>query len=220
MGEFTTVKATTGAKVKIQADKGKNLVVGAVFAQDKETKIDLIGTSNILNSSAVISEAGGLTYTNVISSLYAEQGASISLEGAQNTVRTYAVSSSDDLERVVWAYNGYADDYIGERVGSEITIKGNVQIKTDSYDDSFIGDSKNSKDVSIAAGTGTNLTSKKVLASSDMNNDERAQVNITYSNVSDKKDPSFDVEGDILSAYEGLVNINAADDNAGINVKN
>ena len=214
------VDAESGSSVLLKA-QDTNQLLGALYASDNGTNVDIQAANNVVNSYAKISDAGDLSSDttgtfekkSVVSALYAEQGAKIELNGEVNDIGTYA-DYEDTLERTVWAYNGYADDFSGERIGSEITINGNVQIKTDSYDKS-----PKSLDVAIAAGTGVDLTPEKV--SKAIEDDERAQVNITYSNVSNgwsDTGMAYDVEGDILSAYEGLVKVQAANDNAGINI--
>ena len=59
----------------------------------------------------------------LISALYAEEGASITLNGNENIIRTKIDSSSSILERAVWAYNG-------EGSSSSININGYTDIAT------------------------------------------------------------------------------------------
>ena len=221
----------SGSNVSLQAHN-YNKVLGAAYANGLETTVTLSGLngaeskSNVIRSYAKISNAGDLSSEDsfkeksVISALYAEQGANITLNGTFNDIGTYADNTdTSTLERTVWAYNGYDDNYTGERIGSEITIKGDVQIKTDRY---VI--SPDSLDVAIAAGTRVNLDKTKV--SKYITDKERAKVDINYSNISagwltdnNSNDiTSYNIEGDILSAYEGLINIDTADADAGINI--
>ena len=217
-----------GSSVILNAGN-QNALFGAVYAEGNGTTVTLSGLngaeskSNVIRSYAIISNAGDLSSDttgifekkSVVSALYAEQGANITLNGMFNDIGTYADYTDDyTLERTVWAYNGYADDFVGERVGSQINITGQVNIKTDSYDKS-----PKSLDVAIAAGTGVNLDKTKV--SKYIKDKERAKVDINYSNVSSgwsENGMTYNVEGDILSAYEGLINIDTEDADAGINI--
>ncbi|WP_303961520.1 autotransporter outer membrane beta-barrel domain-containing protein [Succinatimonas hippei] len=198
---------------------------GAVYAQGSDSKIILQGfdegsysLKNEVYSRKVIDDAGDLyskgetedEKKNVISALYAEEGASITLNGNENIIHTYIDSSDPTLERAVWAYNG-------EKTGTTIDINGYTNIYTDNYENSWISESdRNSKDVSIAAGTAVGLTEDMV--NSPIDEADRATVNIKYEN-SDSSLSS--ITGDILSAYQGLINIDKADasSNAGINIR-
>ena len=166
-----------------------NLLRGAVYASGStdtaKTDVTLGGGANMVLSNAYIANAGGLADKNVISALYAEKGANISLDGDYNILGTYAVSSSEDLERVVWAYET-----------ADIDITGLTAISTDSYDLAT-----NSKDIAVVAGTATGLedkTAEEILGYSG----DRANVDINYESDSS-------ITGDILSAYAGTVNIAA-----------
>ena len=184
---------------------------GAVYAEGSKTSVELSGLNNgnavnDIYSAAVITGAGDLDQdetgemkdAKVISALYAEEGASINVTG-ENYIRTYAVSDDPDLERVVWAYKD-----------ADINIDGATIIKTDNYEKAT-----NSKDIAIAAGTAVNLDYDTVIKPVDL--EDRATVNINYENYSNGF-TSY-ISGDILSAYEGLININAKEgSNAGINI--
>lgn len=189
-----------------------NTFGGAVYANGTGTNILVEGKGNnnsVFNnfySAAVITGAGDLDQdetgemkdAKVISALYAEEGASINVTG-ENYIRTYAVSDDPDLERVVWAYKD-----------ADINIDGATIIKTDNYEKAT-----NSKDIAIAAGTAVNLDYDTVIKPVDL--EDRATVNINYENYSNGF-TSY-ISGDILSAYEGLININAKEgSNAGINI--
>ena len=170
-----------------------NLLRGAVYASGHndtaKTDVALTGGANMVLSNAYIANAGGLANKNVISALYAEKGANISLDGDYNILGTYAVSSSDDLERVVWAYDT-----------ADINVTGLTAISTDSYDLAT-----NSKDIAVVAGTATgleNFTPDDILDYSG----DRANVDINYESDSS-------ITGDILSAYAGTVNIAANSEN-------
>ncbi|WP_040909240.1 beta strand repeat-containing protein, partial [Succinatimonas hippei] len=214
-----------GSAVSLTAGRS-NMISGSIYSEGKKSSITLTADTNYVASYAQGTTLGDLNTEeafagkSVVSALYAEQGAKIELNGEVNGIGTYAVNTDiNTLERTVWAYNGYADDYSGERIGSEITINGNVQIKTDRYDET-----PTSLDVAVAAGTGVNLDKKQV--SRYIAEGERAKVDINYSNISagwltDKNsndNTSYNIEGDILSAYEGLINIHTDDADAGINI--
>ena len=170
-----------------------NLLRGAVYASGStdtaKTDVTLGAGANMVLSNAYIANAGGLADKNVISALYAEKGANISLDGDYNILGTYAVSSSNDLERVVWAYDT-----------ADIDINGLTAISTDSYDLAT-----NSKDIAVVAGTATGLD--KLSADEILGYDgDRANVDINYESDSS-------ITGDILSAYAGTVNIAANTEN-------
>ena len=181
----------------------QNSLLGAVFARDASSSVALTAESNYVSSYAIIGNAGDLNTDDafknksVISALYAEEGAEISLVGGSNTLRTYAVSSSDDLERVIWAYQGNEKD-----TATSINIKGYTDIATDNYQLST-----NSKDIAVASGTATNL--EELGADAIRNYDGvRSEVIIEYADDGTAKS---NITGDILSAYAGSVDIGAAD---------
>ena len=214
-GRQYAVYALTGSNVDLLA-KGQNYLLGAVYAngtgkdaenKDVPTTVTLDSANNVVKSYAVIAGAGDLdqdktgemTNAKVISALYAEEGAAINVTG-ENYIGTYAVSDDPDLERVVWAYKD-----------ADINIDGATTIKTDNY-----AKATNSKDIAIAAGTAVNLDYGTVIKPVDL--EDRATVNVNYENYSDNS-ISY-ISGDILSAYEGLVNINAKEgSNAGISIE-
>uniref|UniRef100_UPI0025EC431D autotransporter family protein n=1 Tax=uncultured Succinatimonas sp. TaxID=1262973 RepID=UPI0025EC431D len=148
----------------------------------------------------------------VISALYAEEGAKITLSGKTNRLYTTAAPNEhDDLERVVWAYNGK------EGKATTISIDGHTDISTNQYDKSL-----NSIDIAIAAGTAVNLDEQLVSASRDKAVEDRAQVLVNYADLTDDKGSVIQrssITGDILAAYEGYVDIKPAENtNAGINI--
>lgn len=222
-GDGIAIKANDEGVVTLTAGKVNN-VYGAVHAigtlnrptLKTPTNVTLDADVNTVYSAAVIENAGDIDTTNkyvdeekkvenkfydkkFISSLYAEDGAHIELNGT-NFVGTYADNTKEQfLERTVWAYN--------EGV---IDITGATQIGTNRY-----STSPNSADVAIAAGTATGLSQTKV----ENFNGKRAEVNIKYNDFNDKRNSSSYIEGDILSAYAGLVNIDSDNENAGINIK-
>ena len=194
----------------------QNSLLGAVFARDVGSSVTLNAKTNYVSSYATIGNAGDLNTDDAfkdksaISALYAEQGANISLTGDSNILRTYAEYENDkQLERVVWAYNGKE----GEKKGSSISIDGYSYISTDSYEKS-----PNSLDVAIAAGTATQLNFDKV--NQKVEDDDRATVTVTYADIKDEEGKlhhSF-ISGDILAAYEGLIDITPKDGSAGITI--
>ena len=187
-GNQTAIYAISNSTVTLDAGNS-NAISGAVYASghsdNAKTDVTLGAGANMVLSNAYIANAGGLADKNVISALYAEKGANISLDGDYNILGTYAVSSSNDLERVVWAYDT-----------ADIDITGLTAISTDSYDLAT-----NSKDIAVVAGTATGLeelTPGEILGYSG----DRANVDINYESDSS-------ITGDILSAYAGTVNIAA-----------
>ena len=212
-GEFGTsyaIRAESGSSVVLAAEN-INQLLGSVYSNGADTGI-FVGNidrsaskQNIVQSYSYIEDAGDLNSTkeegeadtNVISALYAEEGAEISLVGDNNILRTYAVSSSDDLERVIWAYQGSETD-----TATSINIKGYTDIATDNYQLST-----NSKDIAVASGTATNL--EELGAEAIRNYDGvRSEVVIEYADDGTAKSK---ITGDILSAYAGSVDIGAAD---------
>ncbi len=203
-GSGIAVKALSGADVTFKADNGWNAYLGAIDTRNENTEVDMAGAVNAVYSAAVIDNAGGLqddkdpnketsfVGKSVISALYAEGDAKITSTGDWNIFQTKADPTNEDqLERVVWAYDG-----------ADIEINGSTYISTDQYDKS-----PNSADIAIAAGTAVNLTDEMVNAPVE----DRAKVTLKYGAGSE-------ITGDILAAYAGTVNINATDGTSGINV--
>ncbi len=207
----------------INAEKGTvnlkagllNTIYGAVYATGKNSTVDIskleeTGTTfsrnaagdvnNFVRSAAVIDKAGDLdgkeiiengdgtvttTGMDVVSALYAEKGASINLSGVNN-IQTYYDDPSDThtSERAVWAYKG-----------ADITIDGVTNISTSKYEIS-----PENRDIAIAAGTATKLDESDF---TDYGKVEIANVNLNYKAGSS-------INGDILAAYGGVVNITDA----------
>lgn len=215
-GDKYAINADREGTVDIKADVANN-IIGAVYAKDNETAVNIQNlnknatVANYIASSTVIHRAGDLdgketienpngeievTGMDVISALYAQEGAKINLSGVNN-ILTYYDDPSDEhtSERAVWAYKG-----------ADITIEGNTVISTSSYESS-----PNDMDIAIAAGTSTNINEHIDIAN----------VNLKYENYNRAK--SF-IRGDILAAYGGEVNIapNTANtravSDAGINI--
>ena len=227
-GFAVSIENTTGIEeqqyheIAILANES-NIFSGAVYAKGNGASVKIEGEGNnvVTNnfySAAVIEGAGGLegkktttdteteepvtTGLDVVSALYAENGAQINVSGINN-FSTYYSDPKDNYtsERVVWAYDR-----------ADINIDGYTNIST-----TFYNKSPNSKDIAIAAGTATDLKPEKVNAAVS----DRATVTLTYDNYTDEKGIEYtsNIEGDILSAYEGLVNIVAKEgSNAGINI--
>ena len=209
------ISAENSAYVDIKSEvDGITKIGGAVYAKDSNTIVSIVGKNNNVKnniySAAVIENAGDLQNSNdeamkildVVSALYAEDGATINLSGINN-IQTYYAAPSDEgtSERAVWAYDK-----------ANINIDGYTYISTYDYENS-----PNSMDIAIAAGTATNLDKDEVNAPVK----DHATVTLTYDNfkTNDGKEVMSNITGDILSAYAGQVNITAAENsNAGINI--
>ena len=215
-GDKYAINADREGTVDIKADVANN-IIGAVYAKDNMTNVNIESlnenatTANYIASATVIHRAGDLDKSDnetmknlkVISSLYAQGGAEINLSG-KNTILTYAnKNDSTTAERSVWAYDK-----------GKINVNGYTYISTNEY-----YKSPNSMDVAVAAGTATNLTPDS-FKDYPVNDDDIAKVNINYANDGVK---SY-IQGDILAAYAGEVNINPlaensrAANNAGITI--
>ena len=201
-GNAYGVYALSGSTVALDAGN-QNSVFGAVFAKgsanDVMTHVTLDGSSNVVQSAAAIANAGGLDDgRHIISSLYAEDGAQISVSGAQNVIRTYAENPADPntLERTIWAYDK-----------ADITIDGQTYISTDRYEKTDEAQKGNSADIAIAAGTATGLNKDRV----DAYVPDRATVSVKY-------DTTSTITGDILSAYAGQVDITPKSDTAQMHI--
>lgn len=190
----------------------QNDIIGAVYANGsnkREASTITIGGKNgetaINNfvSASAIKDAGGI-YTKdtladgetdsekeikqVVSALYAEGGAKIEVSGINNIQTSYKnPSDSTTSERAVWAYNG-----------GDITITGATSIGTTLY-----SKSPNSKDIAVAAGTAVGLEKE------DFYEDVLNGLDISYANLNYENDNGVKsyIEGDILAAYGGVVNI-------------
>lgn len=224
-GHQSAVYALSGSSVDLAAGE-QNYLLGAVYANGSGTNVDVKGkdgstATNVVRSAAVIDGAGDLvgktTNTNpetgkeevtgmdVVSALYAEEGASINLSGV-NDIQIYYVDPNDKhtSERAVWAYKG-----------ADITIDGNTNISTSSYESS-----PNDMDIAIAAGTATGLD-KDDFDDEVLGNLDIANVTLNYENNGESKSS---ITGDILSAYGGVVDIKAKEgvgravSDAGINI--
>ena len=163
------------------------------------THVTLDSASNVVQSAKAIDNAGDLNDgRHIISSLYAEDGAQISVSGDQNVIRTYAENPADPntLERTIWAYNT-----------ADITIDGQTYISTDRYEKTDEAQKGNSADIAIAAGTATELNKDLV----DAYVPDRATVSVKY-------DTTSTITGDILSAYAGQVDITPKNDTAQMHI--
>ena len=192
---------SVGTTITLAANKG-NYIYGSIHAAGAKAAVDADGSSNLIQSNAQIANAGDLNDgKEVISSLYAEYGAQISVTGNQNVIRTYADNTNENqLERTVWAYNT-----------ADISIDGQSYISTDRYETS-----PNSLDIAIAAGTATSLTEDVVLAPVA----DRATVTLNYNSYTDAAGNVVNsvITGDILSAYAGQVDITPKNDGARIDI--
>ena len=204
-GDSHAAYAKNGGDIFIKAGEA-NILSGAVYANGTGAVVKMSGldgaeanVTNAVYSAAVISNAGDLNTDDnfkdksVISALYAEDGAKISVSGTQNVFRTYADNTNENqLERVLWAYNG-----------ADIDVDGETFISTDRY-----SSSPNSADIAIAAGTAVGLDEATVNAPVT----DRATVTLNY-------DGNSSITGDILAAYAGQVDIAAKEGSgAGISV--
>lgn len=201
-----TASATNGGKVLLTAANDVSLM-GALTASGENSQAFMtsnVGT-NYISSKSVIAHAGDLDTStddqfknkSVISALYAEDGADITISSAQSNTFLTAADPDDEmqLERVIWAYNG-----------ADINIDGTTLISTDRYEKSA-----NSNDIAIAAGTAVGLTSVNDIK--DISDEEKAHVNLNYGAGSS-------VTGDIIAGYAGKVNIDQLETagDAGINI--
>ena len=201
-GFAVSIENTTGIEeqqyheIAILANES-NIFSGAVYAKGNGASVKIEGEGNnvVTNnfySASVIENAGGLgaesEIKQVVSSLYAEAGANISVSGVNN-IQTYYADPSDDTtsERAVWAYNG-----------GDITINGATNISTTLYDES-----PNSMDIAIAAGTAPDLD-KEDFTEEALKALDISYANLNYENYNGAK--SY-IKGDILAAYGGEVNI-------------
>ena len=240
-----SIYAEGGSKVdlsvtdKTGATTGYNNLAGAVYASgiaktedgQKAINVKLNSKTNDVYSYTAIADAGDINTRDqvikdpvsgkeeqnkffgkrFISALYAEDGANIELTG-ENTVGTWADSKdTNTLERTVWAYSS------NDKIGSTINLTGAADIRTNNYELS-----PKSADVAVAAGTATGLTAEIVNDFGKDADDKRSVVNINYAD-SAAGGRSY-IQGDILAAYAGEVNINPlaensrAANNAGITI--
>ena len=217
----TAIKALSGSDVFLQTENGINLLTGSIYAagsdetvsNEKKTQVKLDGKYNSVYSAAVISGAGDLDTDkefagkDIISALYAEDNASITADGDLNIFRTYAddPTSTNTLERTIWAYNK-----------ADITVNGGTYISTDRYKETSAAQPGNSADIAIAAGTAVGLDDGTVNAPVA----DRAVVTVNYDDYTvEGQTYQSSITGDILAAYAGQVDINAKDGSeAGISV--
>lgn len=215
-GDKKAINALSGSSVILNAGLN-NSIYGAVYATGVNTTIDITKfeeatstfsrsgngeVSNYVYSAAVIDGAGDLagktttengdgTVTtsgmDVVSALYAEEGAQINLSGV-NDIQTYYGDPKDEhtSERAVWAYKG-----------ANITLDGVTNISTYAYEVS-----PENRDIAIAAGTATELKDKD-FEKDVLDNLDIATVNLNYQAGSS-------ISGDILAAYGGEVRITDA----------
>ena len=199
-GNNSAIHALDGGTVNLLAGK-ENLLYGSIYANGNSTTvyskgIDSAVISNKVYSAAVIENAGDLdgketngdvvTGMDVVSALYAEEGAEINLSGV-NDIRTYYGDPNDEhtSERVVWAYKG-----------ANITLDGTTNISTYKYEVS-----PENRDIAIAAGTATKLDSSNFTDTAL----EEVRKNLATVNLNYQAGSS--ISGDILAAYGGEVNI-------------
>ena len=201
-GDGMAISSIQGSQVSLQGNQ--NTLSGSLFASGNESKINVQGQTdgiqsriNTFYSASDIDSAGDLKNdksnkfndTDVVSSLYAEYGANITVSGDRNEFRTYAKNPADDktLERTIWAYEG-----------ANIEINGSTLISTDRYAETSALQPHNSADIAIAAGTAVNLGEEDF--NTPIEDGERAKVTLNYGAGSS-------ITGDVLSAYAGKVDI-------------
>lgn len=206
----TAIYAIGKSSVSLNA-ANTNDITGWVYANDGSVDIKGLDDGNAkynnFYSSTLVSNLGGLKDIKVVSSLFAENNATINVAGESNNIQTYYYDTSDTgtSERAIWAYNG-----------GDININGYTTISTYKYDIS-----PNSMDIAIAAGTATGLGELGAEAIKNYTGD-RAVVNVNYNDFVEGGKSS--ITGDILAAYAGEVNIQAgtetarAASGAGINI--
>ena len=197
-GKGLGIYAEGASNVNLNAAAGDNELHGAISATGADTSVTLAHNSvtrqggsgsNNIYSAAVIDGAGDLDSKekggmDVVSALYAEEGADINLSGVNN-IQTYYGDPNDEhtSERAVWAYKG-----------ANITLDGTTNISTYKYEVS-----PENRDIAIAAGTATELD-KDDFTEVALSKVEMASVNLNYQAGSS-------ISGDILAAYGGEVNI-------------
>ena len=201
-GDGMAISSIQGSQVSLQGNQ--NTLSGSLFASGNESKINVQGQTdgiqsriNTFYSASDIDNAGDLKNdksnkfndTDVVSSLYAEYGANITVSGDWNEFRTYAKNPADDktLERTIWAYEG-----------ANIEINGSTLISTDRYAETSALQPHNSADIAIAAGTAVNLGEEDF--NTPIEDGERAKVTLNYGAGSS-------IISDVLSAYAGKVDI-------------
>ena len=201
---YGTIYAVNAAKGTVNLKAGLlNTIYGAVYANSKDANVIIKNlnegsdSENYVFSTAVIEDAGDLagkkenggefTGMDVVSVLYAEEGAEINLSGVNN-IHTYYDDPTDEhtSERAVWAYKG-----------AQITLDGTTNISTYKYEVS-----PENRDIAIAAGTATKLEEK------DFTEEALAKVDMANVNLNYKAGSS--IRGDVLAAYGGTVNITDA----------
>ena len=197
-GKGLGIYAEGASNVNLNAAAGDNELHGAISATGADTSVTLAHNSvirqggsgsNNIYSAVVIDGAGDLDSKekggmDVVSALYAEEGAEIKLSGV-NDIRTYYGDPNDEhtSERAVWAYKG-----------ANITLDGTTNISTYKYEVS-----PENRDIAIAAGTATELKEE------DFKEDALSKVEIASVNLNYQAGSS--ISGDILAAYGGEVNI-------------
>ena len=208
-GDFGTRYAIfnmSNSTTKLTAENGSNLIFGSIYATSDDndtdvnlaTSVELAAQTNYVNSFSVIGNAGDLKGKDIISAIYAQGSDGVITLTGRNVIRTYADAEDDTMvEHAVWAY----DD-------ADITLTGWSDIRTNRYEVS-----PNSLDVAIVAGKSTASVEgdNTVVAPEDY-----ATVTLNYGN--DANGSLSFIEGDILAAYAGKVDINSSNANAGISI--
>ena len=185
----------TGADTRVDIKKFEKTT--STFNRSSVSEVN-----NYVYSAAVIDGAGDLegktqidnpdpngdkfTGMDVVSALYAEEGANINLSGINN-IQTYYGDPNDEhtSERAVWAYKG-----------ANISLDGTTNISTYKYEVS-----PENRDIAIAAGTATEL------GSDDFTNAALEEVKKNLATVNLNYQAGSSIRGDILAAYGGEVKI-------------
>lgn len=202
-GTGAAIRADANSTIRLYAS-GSNTLFGSVWAtgtdaMDATTSVVLNGSTNTVRSHSAIAGAGDLETDEafagktIYSAVYAEgANTDVLINGERNNLFTYADhNNEDELERVIWAYDG-----------ADVTINGLTTISTDNYETS-----PNSLDIAIAAGTAVNLTDEAVNAPVA----DRATVTLNYRDGSS-------ITGDVLAAYAGQIDIRGATAQDGIHI--
>mgnify|MGYP002436556655 CR=1 FL=1 len=144
---------------------------------------------NYIASSAVIgtAEASGDKDTDIVSALYAGEGASITVKGEQNTilssVNSNVKSNSDAAERTIWASKG-----------GSIEIDGQTDVAAS------LAGKENTVSIAMAAGTGDWDDSKLVDGKLPVLGENAARSTIQLNYASESR-----IAGDVVSGYGGKI---------------
>lgn len=187
-------------KVNISAET-ENIISGTIRAQDNAT-VTVETTGGTMGGNYIYSSAQAMDYdgtTTLTTAVFAGDGAEVNItaaDGQVNEIRTTFFGSTDDneRERVIWA-----------QTTGTINIDGETHIVASKAEENTAGEeyAANNNGIAITAGssqdTGTTYT-------------ERSNVNLTY------KTGSY-IIGDIVSGFNGAVDIKGVSTSEKINVR-